>query len=70
MFCDLDPNAGHVMIEMIIIIRIVLSLVIIEQVIPLANVNASDLGLSDFVEHPESVYISYGDGPEMKPVCD
>jgi hypothetical protein len=58
------------MIEMIIIIRIILSLVIIEQVIPLANVNASGLGLSDFVEHPESVCISYGDGPEMKPVCD
>ena len=56
------------MIEMII--RIILSLVIIEQVIPLANVNASGLGLSDFVEHPESVCISYGDGPEMKPVCD
>lgn len=61
MFCDLDPNAGHVMIEMII--RIVLSLAIIELAVPLTNVNASGLGSFSYINfegggvlRPSSLY--------------
>jgi hypothetical protein len=61
MFCDLDPNASCVMIEMIN--RTVLSLAIIELAVPLANVNASGLGSFSYINfegggvlRPSSLY--------------
>jgi hypothetical protein len=44
--------------------------IIIGLATPLANVNASGLGISDFAEYPEQVCVTYGDRPEMKDLCD
>jgi hypothetical protein len=45
--CSVIPTLGCVMIEMII--RIILSLAIIELAVPLANVNASGLGSFSYI---------------------
>jgi hypothetical protein len=50
--------------------KYLLVIVALVATVPVTNVNASGLGISDFVGHEEAVCMSYGDREEMKDLCD
>ena len=47
-----------------------MALAIIGLAVPVIDVSASGLGISDFAEYPEQICVSYGGKPEMKDLCD
>jgi hypothetical protein len=49
--------------------KYLLVIVALVATVPVTNVNASGLGISDFPDHPEAVCMSYGDDPEMEDLC-
>ena len=52
------------------IVLVIVALAVPTTAVPVANVNASALGMSDFDSNPEGVCVTLGDKPGMKPVCD